>query len=504
MHTLEKLIEEAIIAEAEKLAQRYHAFHNQVERLYQQNRERVKNASDKKLRVPEYWNKEKPFNPFYVRKHATSIAKSVTKKIRNGTYKPRPPHTKNIPKTSGGTRTISIFQIPDAAISNFYFRKLLSKNRHRFSPFAYAYRDDRNVHFAVQDIYLDIKRFSRIFIAEYDFSDFFGSINHEFLQKQLTENGFFVAPVELGIINSFLSLKNDGKGIPQGTSLSLFLANIACWQLDRDLLDEGLKFARYADDTVIWSPHYNRICQAAEKIHDFSQSTSVKINASKSAGISLLTKFGFSSEFAQTKNQIDFLGYSISSDNIAIKHSAVLRIKKNITYTLYRQLLQPLKGPALQAVTIPAGGDDRDLLSALSSIRRYLYGNLSDSILRDYLAGRYDRIQFKGLMSFYPLVTDELQLKSLDGWLISTIFRCVKLRSRLLIKWGHNRSDQFPFDVSRKNISTLFRKKRHKGKALYEIPSFIRIHQAIKKRLLQGGIIETIEPSKDPYNYEQD
>jgi hypothetical protein len=42
------------------------------------------------------------------------------------------------------------------------------------------------------------------------------------------------------------------------------------------------------------------------------------------------------------------------------------------------------------------------------------------------------------------------------------------------------------------------------NKPLYEIPSFFRIHQAVQKRLLIGGVEETIDPSADAYQYQFD
>jgi hypothetical protein len=46
---------------------------------------------------------------------------------------------------------------------------------------------------------------------------------------------------------------SQGFGIPQGTSISLFLANVAAYALDRRLETLGVGFVRYADDTIIWS-----------------------------------------------------------------------------------------------------------------------------------------------------------------------------------------------------------------------------------------------------------
>ncbi|WP_412543482.1 hypothetical protein [Pseudomonas aeruginosa] len=54
-----------------------------------------------------------------------------------------------------------------------------------------------------------------------------------------------------------------------------------CWKIDKTLEKSGLKFARYADDTVIWSPDYAAICKSFTIINDFSKEAGVPINAKK-------------------------------------------------------------------------------------------------------------------------------------------------------------------------------------------------------------------------------
>src|SRR5690606_13916904 len=103
----------------------------------------------------------------------------------------------------------------------------------------------------------------------------------------IKSNGFLVSDLEENVVKAFL--KSKAKGIPQGTSLSLFLANFICWNLDKSLEKIGLTFARYADDTVIFSQSYERICQAYNAIDDFSKSSGVPVNRYKSHGINLLT-----------------------------------------------------------------------------------------------------------------------------------------------------------------------------------------------------------------------
>ncbi|MGE8206041.1 reverse transcriptase domain-containing protein [Heyndrickxia sp. NPDC080065] len=486
---------------AERKSKEFQKYHNNIELINQRERRRIKNPILKEVRTPEEWDVDKKFNPFYVLKHKNQIAKSIFKKLINGTYQPFTPYVKQIPKkNSTKTRPVHVYQIPDEAVSNYLYNRLLSKNKHRFSSFAYAYRNDRNVHYAIQDIALDIKGNPRMFVAEFDFRDFFGSINHEYLLSQFNKNGFLISDFESDIIKKFLI--HFPKGIAQGTSISLFLANLACWSLDKKLELEGLRFARYADDTVIWSESYQKICKSFDIIQDFSRETGVEINFDKSHGISLLSKKGMPSEFQSDKKSIEFLGYKLSGDNISIKPSSVNKIKEHISYLLFKNLIQPLNTKPLQSVKIPSNNNDSDFVTAIMQIRRYLYGNLNENMLKNYLNGSYKRLNFKGVMSFYPLIDDEKQMKELDRWLLSTILNTLRKRNKLLISHGHKRSNQFPFNLDKNNLLKECKSKRiHGKKGLIEIPSFTRIYQAIKESVTVKGIEATMHPKSNEYSY---
>jgi len=484
--TLELKLAAAIAEEADKLITRYHNYHNaiHVETLRQQKRTGA--PVTKQIKIPSYWKKDKKFNPFYVKKKHKAIARSIARKINDGTYCPYAPHQRLINKSNGGQRSISIYQIPDAAVSKYFFNNLLKKNKHRFSAFSYAYRTDKNVHFAIQDIAVDLVQEQRVFVAEFDFSDFFGSIPHQFLYQQFDKNGFLVSDLDSQIIKAFLS-HLDGVGVPQGTSISLFLANLVCWSLDRSLEAQGLKFARYADDTVIWGRSYEKICTAFNLISEFSRSTGIKINHKKSDGISLLSEKGLPMEI-HGKHSIDFLGYSLGVGSVSIKKSSILKIKKQISFLLYKNLIWPLKVKKLLNIIIPNNNKDDDFLRSMMQIRRYVYGGLNREILQNFVSGYSDRIYFKGVMSFYPLLNDEEQLKGLDGWLVSVISRCLKCRANLLAGHGFNVKSQFPFNVQRKDLVHKCRSKLVSKKPLMEIPSFLLMHRAINKHLIDKGI----------------
>lgn len=496
--SLEPLIRERIVAEAEKLIERHHAYHNHLHLDWLRNQSRIKGAPAKVVRVPEHWSLDPKFNPFYVKRNASAIARSIASKIKNGTFAPHAPHRKKIPKSTGGERELTIYQIPDAAVSTYFYSRLLAKNKHRFSSFSYAYRNDRNVHFAIQDIAVDLAQNARTFIAEFDFSDFFGSIEHQFLFAQLHQNGFLVSDEEEQVIRAIL--KDREKGIPQGTSLSLFLANLVCWKLDKSLEKAGLKFARYADDTVIWSPSYTSICDSFVIINEFPLETGVPINVKKSGGISLLARDGLAAEIA-SKSSFDFLGYAIGVDRVSVREKTIKRIKKQVSYLLYRNLVQPLKSKPLKGLIIPANDRDVALLVAMTQVRRYLYGGLLHRDLIDYIKGRRKSLHFKGVMSFYPLLNDIEQLKQLDGWLTSTLDRCVRARSKLLLSHGFDRRHSFPFNVRRDDVLSKYRQKRVRGKRLLELPSFQLIYQALQRGVLESGIERVMHPESSKYGY---
>jgi hypothetical protein len=337
-------------------------------------------------------------------------------------------------------------------------------------------------------------------VAEFDFKDFFGSIDQSFLFAQLKENGYSVSDFEESIIRGFV--QQNSRGISLGTSISLFLANAVCWDLDRRFEDEGLRFARYADDTVVWSNEYHKTCKAFEIISAFSDRSGIDINMVKSEGISLLQASDMPSEFSRTKEHIEFLGYRLSGKSVSIKRASVKKIKKQASYLLYRNLIQPINSETLRAVTVPNNDKDRDFVTAVVQVRRYLYGNLNDEVIRRYLDGTYKRLKFKGVMSFYPLIDDEDQLRQLDGWLLSSIYLALKKRQKLFKRFRYDVGGQFPFNLSRQELLNECKRKEYGGQqGLMAIPSFLRIYKAIKKGLQDEGIEETMNPTSNIYNY---
>ena len=92
-------------------------------------------------------------------------------------------------------------------------------------------------------------------------------------------------------------------------------------------------------------------------------------------------------------------------------------------------------------------------------IRRYLYVNLNEKMLHNYISGPYKRLNFKGIMSFYPLYS---------------------LKGKDVVK---------------------FMKDTRIGKSNLEVSSFLRIYRAIEEKVVTSGIEATMHPKSNYYNY---
>ncbi|WP_278315035.1 reverse transcriptase domain-containing protein [Lolliginicoccus levis] len=400
------------------------------------------------VRRPETWNLDPGFNPYIVRSRHRRIAHAIAGRLRDRSYSPRPPAGFSVPKPSGGERVVSTFQIADEVISNRLFRSLMRKNLGRLSARAYAYRPDLGPHDAISYVSTEFKREHRLFVAEYDFSKFFDTVDHGFLLETLDTMGIVRTPLEQHIIERFLEapealVETAGnpvsgpprrQGIPQGTSVSLFLANVAASELDRALERIGVGFVRYADDTLIWGTDYGRVSEAASILYEASSRIGSPINSGKSLGIRLLSKEEtVHVEMSSTKS-VDYLGHCIGLRKVRMKDSSVDRIKKRIGDLIFTNLiLEPLNGTQQESRLSDV---DRDYVTLIWQLRRYLYGPLTEKDVRRFQAGAIPPMAFEGVMSFFPLMDDDDSLRELDEWIAARLWLAMRKRARLLRATG--------------------------------------------------------------------
>ena len=490
-------LEDLIALEATKHIKRWEQY---AQRLHDEMDRRERRSGSRPVKVlkrPSYWEAAPGFNPYKVRSRTVQIAHTVNTALKDGTYEPFNALTYRVPKSDGSDRPTSVFQLADSAISSATFRTLLKKNSARFSNRSFAYRHDLTVHDAVQYIAGEMISSRRIFIAEFDFQKFFDWISHDHIRRTLSDQRFLVSTKELGIIEAFLrtptvdisdyqsrNLRSREVGIPQGTSISLFLANVAAHPIDRALEKIGVGHARFADDTLVWSTDYTQVCHAADVFYESLESLGVKVNHEKSGGISLFVEGGSKAEI-KAKDSVEFVGYRFTARSTkgtvgetSIRASSVKKIKNKISEIVYHNLLEnPLRGVVIPKRIEPQ--IDRDYVTMLWQIRRFLYGDLSELQISRFLTGSVPMVHFKGIMSFYPLVDDVQQLKELDGWLLDTIFLAERKRERLLKAQGFT-SLPSPLGATKQDLVELRGYTRAGVPLDLRMPSFRRIGELMR------------------------
>jgi RNA-directed DNA polymerase len=203
---------------------------------------------------PAYWKVDPAFDPFTVRDRAQKIAQSVQRRLHTDSYEPYNPISYSVTKSDGSLREVNVFPLVETTISSRVFRSLIDKNSVLMSANSYAYRRDRTPHDAVQRLATEFSSKRRLYVAEFDFQKYFDTLSHEALWEAATRHGVLWTPLEKNLVQRFLQTQvqkiptyerlsvdhaRRDFGIPQGNSISLFMANVAALDLDRAIERTG-------------------------------------------------------------------------------------------------------------------------------------------------------------------------------------------------------------------------------------------------------------------------
>lgn len=465
---------------------------------------------------PVWWSYHPHFDPRYCIKHAKYLSKTIWLRLRQNTYSPTPAIQFDVPKPDGTSRKIMAFAIPDSALANVVHRNATRRNINLFSAYSFAYRRDKNVFDAILHLNRSVSA-PKTYIIQYDFSKYFDTIDHGYLRNILFQKRLFLLPeAERFAIEAFLNhefahvtayqggdFEVRQEGVPQGSSLSLFLSNAAAHELDLALERQNGTFVRFADDVVAVTHSYSDALAVAYQFRAHCKSAGLSINYDKSPGILLfggspdreMRHFVVDSDdgaLLRTINHIDYLGHRVEPGNVSLPEKSVKRIKAHISELIYKHLFLHRRGPGGQfnPDRIGAGFLDWDLVTCLNEVRRYIYGGLREAQLRGFLEDDAKPPFIRGLMAFFPLTTNVRQLSELDGWLLNVVTRAQRERLRVLQGFGHT-------------VAPL-RKQEILSGSWYNyplipndasLPSFVRAWRAARKYYLRYGLSEIQPPS---------
>lgn len=386
---------------------------------------------------------DKHFDPTYCSRHANFLAKTIWHKVLSKTYEAKPAICYHIPKPNGTKREIMAFAIPDAALANVVLRRTRDRNLKRLSPSSYAYHPHKNVFDAI----LALREYDQcggLFVVQIDFEKYFDNIPTRYLKQKIEDfNQISLTPHERYIFERFMRhqfAKRDDyssnrfrrrhKGTPQGSSVSLLLANLANHDLDVRLTSSAGRFVRFADDIVALCSDYSEAQQIERCFSDHCKISGLKINTEKSPGVAILSE---NKQELKTITSFDYLGYRFTPHGLTIPDRTIQKLKSRVSRLINLYLIYYLKfGFNKQRCSTTTPIYDWDLLGFISELRRSLYGGLTEAQLTDFIHDGKRLPKMKGIMGFYCLLDDPAPLKKMDGWMLNTVRRAMHYRNELL------------------------------------------------------------------------
>lgn len=307
---------------------------------------------------------------------------SVKQALLEGRYVPHPVRRVDIPKPSGGVRTLGVPTVLDRLIQQALHQVLQPLFEPTFSEGSFGFRPGRSAQQAVRRAQAYIRE-GKQWVVDLDLEKFFDRVNHDVLMARVARRVSDARVLKL--IRRFLraGMMQEGlvtrraEGTPQGGPLSPLLSNILLTDLDRELERRGLAFCRYADDCNV----YVRSRMAGERVMQgirtfLEEVLRLRVNTQKSA--------------VARPWERKFLGYSIT----VLRGETRLRVAPESV----RRLTERIR-------TLLRSGRGRSLTHTISTLNPLL----------------------RGWINYFQLSQSKRVLEELDSW-IRRRLRCLLWR----------------------------------------------------------------------------
>lgn len=203
----------------------------------------------------------------------------LSRELNDGEYRPGPLRGVDIPKKSGGVRTLSIPCVRDRVAQSSVALLLTPLLDREFEDASYGYRPGRSVKQAVEKV-RRLRTEGFIWTVDADIKGYFDNIPHDKLMAR------FLRSVTESSLSELVALwletgSANGRGLPQGSPLSPVLANLYLDDLDEALSAKGLRLVRFADDFVVLSKDRHGAEQALSRAEKLLADNGLMLNHEK-------------------------------------------------------------------------------------------------------------------------------------------------------------------------------------------------------------------------------
>ncbi len=198
---------------------------------------------------------------------------------------------------NGKHRTLYVSPWEERIVDLMLYRALNRRLHNWFSPNSYAYRAFGYSLDQCQSQVASVIRSAEgaLFLVKRDISDYFASVNHEFLLAQLTElidpSDYLFHLLAQRIRFRYQRdglLHTAGVGVPFGAAIACLFANIYLTGMDRQIETvPGVSYFRYADDILLLAPDLELARAARRKLESSLAELKLSMKASHSLDLAL-------------------------------------------------------------------------------------------------------------------------------------------------------------------------------------------------------------------------
>lgn len=236
-------------------------------------------------------------------------------RMSSGSYFPKAVKLVEIPKDSGGTRTLGIATIEDRVAQQVVVMMLEPLVEPHFHKDSYGYRPGRSAHQALEVTRRRCWRYD--WVLDLDISKYFDSIDHELLMKAIrrhTDCKWVLLYISRWLIVPYQlkdgTMVERGKGVAQGSNIGPVLSNLFLhyvfdeWMRKKHI---DIPFERYVDDAICH-------CTNEEQAQDLKQAIKERFAECKLELSEAKTKIVYCKDEDRKgkypEDQFTFLGYT--------------------------------------------------------------------------------------------------------------------------------------------------------------------------------------------------